>query len=145
MGADGPLASMVAFVPDPDWQGVLMHLSTLAAHTRNLATSGRASLVVSETDDGSGDPQELARLTLSGPVIVLSPADDGYGTAREAYVGRFAAAEPRFAFADFHLYRLVPERVHFVGGFARAHSLAGASFLARLQACTAYPHRGLSG
>lgn len=133
VGAEGPLASMVAFAPDPAWRGLLLHLSTLAAHTRNLALSDRASLVVSATDDGDGDPQELARLTLSGPVTVLSPADDSYGTAREAYLARFPAAEPRFAFADFHLYRLVPERVHFVGGFARARTLAGASFLARLK------------
>lgn len=123
---------MVAFALDPDWRGVLLHLSNLAAHTRNLAVSDRASLVISAADDGDGDPQELARLTLSGAVTVVSPAAPGYGSARNAYLGRFPAAEPRFAFADFHLYRLVPERVHFVGGFARSRTLAGALFLARL-------------
>lgn len=140
MAAEGPLASMVAFVPDPAWRGVLLHLSTLAAHTRNLAVSERASLVVSAADDGSGDPQELARLTLSGAVTVVAPAAGDYGSARDAYVGRFPASEPRFAFADFHLYRLLPERIHFVGGFARARTLAGATFLGRLA-----DHAGQSG
>jgi len=133
-GAEGPLASMVAFAPDPAWRGVLLHLSTLALHTRNLAASERASLVVSAADDGRGDPQELARLTLSGAATGIAPSAADYGVSRDAYVDRFPAAEARFAFADFHLYRLVPERVHFVGGFARARTLPGASFLTRLKA-----------
>ena len=110
-----------------------MHLSTLAPHTRNLLASGTAALVVSQPDSGWGDPQELARLSLAGPVAPVPPGDPDYATARPAYLARFPAAEPRFAFGDFALYRLMPERVSFVGGFARARTLSGPGFMAALE------------
>lgn len=131
-GSRGPLASMVAFALDRPATGLLLHLSTLAVHTRNLQASPCASLVVSESDPGDGDPQELARLTLSGPVARIAPDAPNYGEARAAYVARFPAAEARFSFGDFGLYRLVPDRVAYVGGFARARSQAGSDFMAAI-------------
>ena len=37
-GPDGPEASWVAYVPEADFSGFLLHLSTLSGHTRNSLT-----------------------------------------------------------------------------------------------------------
>ncbi|MDD3449632.1 MAG: pyridoxamine 5'-phosphate oxidase family protein [Gammaproteobacteria bacterium] len=129
--ADGPLASMVAFVAEPGCSGILLHLSRLAAHTRNLLAEPRASLVIGAPDGGAGDPQTLARVTLSGAVEVVEPDAADYATARARYLERLPGAGPRFGFGDFGLFRLRPREARYVGGFGRAWTL-GPAGLARL-------------
>jgi hypothetical protein len=128
VGEDGPFASMVAFALAADRASVLLHLSTLAPHTGNLVATGRAGLVVSQPDPGEGDPQTLARVSLAGPAAVVERDDPGYPEARARYLACLPTAEPLFSFGDFRLFRLVIERVNFVGGFARAQSLDGERF-----------------
>jgi putative heme iron utilization protein len=123
-GADGPLASMVACAPLEDVSAVLLHLSRLARHTGNLLTVGRGSLVLSEPDPGEGDPQTLARLTLSGPVAAVERDDAAYTALRARYLTRLPSAEPLFGFGDFSLFLLRVERAHYVGGFARAYAMS---------------------
>lgn len=128
IGTDGPFASMVAFALDRNRAAVLLHLSTLAPHTANLTVSGRAGLVVSQPDDGTGDPQTLARLSLTGAVTPVDRDDPAYPAARRRYLERLPTAEPLFAFGDFRLFSFGIARAHFVGGFARAHQLPGQQF-----------------
>lgn len=126
-----PFASKVACVQDPAAGGLLMHLSELAEHTRNLAARPGASLVIGQPDLGEGDPQTLARLSVAGRVERVEPDSADFPGARARYIARLPDAEVRFGFADFVLLRLVPARGQFVGGFARARSLSAAT-LARL-------------
>jgi putative heme iron utilization protein len=111
---------MVAYAPELDLSGILMFLSTLASHTRNLLGDPRAALVVSEPDPGTGDPQTLARVTVEGVVHEIARHDDRFGAAWQTYTSRFPDAAPRLALADFLLLRLEPRRARYVGGFARA-------------------------
>lgn len=129
--ADGPLASMVAFVAEPGCSGLLLHLSRLAAHTRNLLADPRVSLVIGAPDGGEGDPQTLPRVTLSGTVEIVERDAADYATARARYLQRLPGAEPRFGFGDFGLFRLRPREARYVGGFGRAWTLGPAS-LARI-------------
>lgn len=117
-----PMASMVAYVPGDNAGSLYLHLSQLAAHTGNLLANGRAALVVSEDDTGSSDPQELARVTLQGQVVVIARDSEEYRQARERYVERLPAAEHLFDFPDFLLFRLDVDSARFVGGFAQARS-----------------------
>lgn len=125
-GETGPLASMVATVPTADLAGALLHLSRLARHTGNLLATGRASLVVGEPDPGTGDPQTLARVTLSGPVEAVGRDDPRYPALRGRYLDRLPSAEPLFGFGDFTLFLLRFEEAIYVGGFARAYTLDAA-------------------
>lgn len=118
-----PLASMVAYVAEPDFSGFLLHLSSLSAHTKNLLSDPRASLVISESDTGSGDPQTLARLTISGHAEEIPRDDAEYAKARDLYIKRLPSSEMLFGFGDFLLFRLLPKEARYVGGFARAISL----------------------
>lgn len=133
LGEEGPLASMVAYRVAPALDAVYLHLSTLAPHTGNLLARGAASLVVSEPDPGSGDPQTLARASVGGAVTEIPRDDPEYLEARARYLERLPDAEPLFGFGDFRLFRLAIERVHYVGGFARAARWEGPE-LARLAA-----------
>ncbi|MCP5151724.1 MAG: pyridoxamine 5'-phosphate oxidase family protein [Ectothiorhodospiraceae bacterium] len=119
-----PLATQVAYAMAPDGEALLLHLSLLAEHARNLDARPRASIVVAEPDSGDGDPQTLARVSLSGGVVLLEPGSAAHDIARAAYVRRFPAAEMRFGLGDFRLLRLEPLRGHLVGGFARARTLS---------------------
>lgn len=130
--ADGqPSASMVAYAVEPDFKGVLLHLSRLAEHTGNLLERPMAALAISEPDPGTGDPQQLARVSLQGPVETVGRESRGFAAARDIYLARLPTAAPLFDFPDFVLFRLRSEKARFVGGFARAHSY-GAADLQRL-------------
>lgn len=119
----GPFASMVAFAPEADFSGFLMHLSALSPHTRHLAADSRASLLITEHDDGREDPQTLARITLIGQVAQLARDAAEYRVACDLYGARLPASAMLFDFADFSMFRLVPSEARFVGGFARAYTL----------------------
>ena len=116
-----PLGSMVAYVPQPDFSGFLVHVSKLARHTRNLLTRNYGALTIGEPDDGEGDPQVLARICIQARVEVLERETADYAAARELYLERLPDAAPLFGFTDFVMFNFVAERAHYVGGFARAY------------------------
>lgn len=122
---------MVAYAPEATLDGLLLHLSRLAKHTRYLLQAGQAALVISAPDTGAGDdPQTLPRLSLQGHVTVLPHDHAEYDAARACYLARLPAAHARFEFADFMLLRFEPDQARYVGGFAQAHSLSRAGWLA---------------
>jgi len=120
----GPLASMVAYAAETDLSALFFHLSGLSAHTRDLLADGRASLCVGEADPGTGDPQTLPRVTLTGRTVALEEGTPPFEAARRLYLARFPDAEIRFGLPDFVLFVFVPEEGRVVGGFARAGRLS---------------------
>lgn len=93
----------------------LLFLSDLAEHTKNLKEDARASLLYDDTA-GLTDPLTGLRVSLQGRLEVIK--DD---LIKTRYVRRHPSARLYAAFADFNLYRLVPERAHLVAGFGRIH------------------------
>lgn len=87
-------------------------LSGLAEHTRNILADARASLLVA---DGEGGLLQQARVTLIG---LVTPVVLG-----EAALGRYLRYSPEsadyLALGDFRFFRMEPERVRYIGGFAR--------------------------
>lgn len=124
-----PLASMVAYVPEPGFTGILLHLSQLAAHTRHLMESPWASLAIAEADRGEGDPQTLARASIGGPIQAIPRDSEQYLKGKQQYLARLPDAEQLFGFGDFMLLRLQPRSVRFVGGFGRAFSFSGSDLV----------------
>lgn len=123
--AGEPFVSMVPYVLAPDGPGLLVHLSALASHTRDLQAHAGCSLMVMQTPAADTFVQALPRATLQGEAAPLDPASGAYRDGRAAYVARFPQAEPIFGLGDFGLWRCVPAQVRFVAGFGRAHTLAG--------------------
>jgi len=122
-----PAASMVAYAIEGPLDALVVFLSGLAAHTRQLADHPTASLAVSAPDAGEGDPQQLARVSLRVRATEAPRGSDAFASAGVAYVRRFPDALPRFELADFRLFRLIIDDARYVGGFARAASFDGAA------------------
>lgn len=126
LGEGGPLSSMVSYAVEPGSCTILMLLSPMALHTRNLLDDPRASLSVTRPDTGSGDPQELARITLTGTCAALPRGSEEDAEARRAYAGRYPDAGERLTLPDMLLFRFVPHEARYVGGFGRAVRMTGA-------------------
>ena len=118
-----PTAAFVAYVPEQDFAGFLLHISRLAAHTRNLLVRPAVALAISDSDDGQDDPQLLARITIQGRASEIQRDTADYLAARQRYLARLPQAEQLFGFEDFVLVRLCPQQARYVGGFAQAFRL----------------------
>ena len=110
-----PYGSVSEYAPLENGDALLF-VSDLADHTKNIDEDPRASLLVA---DGLGDDQALAdeRVTLVGAVEPI--ADDATEAMRERYLEAHPHAETYIDFDDFAFYRLVPERLRYIGGFGR--------------------------
>jgi hypothetical protein len=117
-----PFVSMVLYVVDTG-PSFLIHVSRLSAHTRHLEATPRASLLVMQPDTGSGNPQELARITMQVEAQRLDRESEAYKQGKSRYIARLPDSAMLFDFPDFSLYRLVPMNARYIGGFARAYSL----------------------
>jgi heme iron utilization protein len=118
----GPLTTLVGVASDFDGAPLLL-MSTLSRHSRNLARDSRASLLLTGSHD-RGDPLNHPRVTLGGRVE-REPA----ARAKSRYLQRNRKAALYAGFADFGMFRLRVESVHFNGGFGRAAPLAPADVL----------------
>jgi len=121
--SDGPFVSMVAYAAEPDFSGLLLHLSRLAAHTKQLSAAPQTSLLICARDDGRDDVQTLARITLVGEAVPIPAASAEHPAARACYLARLPATAPLFDFPDFVLFRFIPSEARYIGGFARAYTL----------------------
>lgn len=109
----GPYVSLNACVADHDG-GIIFLLSDLSDHTQNLYSDPRAAFLIEE---GSGlqNPQRGPRVSLMGKVEKTDHARH-----RARYLARHPEARMYEGFGDFAYFKLSVERIHYVGGFAKA-------------------------
>jgi len=108
-----PFASLVTVATTPAGEPILL-LSTLAVHTKNLARTPTASLLLVGPGGEGGDPLAGARLTLSGRVT-----RDDDPMLRQRFLARHHEAATYADFADFGFHRLAVAGGHLVAGFGR--------------------------
>jgi heme oxygenase (biliverdin-IX-beta and delta-forming) len=118
-----PLTTLIGVASDFDGAPLFL-FSTLSRHTRNLAHDPRASLLLTGSHE-RGDPLNRPRVTLSGRVERRSEP-----RAKVRYLQRNPKAGLYAGFADFALFQLQIDDVHFNGGFGRAAPLTPAEVLA---------------
>ncbi|MEQ9554970.1 MAG: DUF2470 domain-containing protein [Rhodospirillales bacterium] len=111
-----PYGSLVTYAPDTDGAPVFL-FSGLSDHTSNLAKDARASLLV-ERALRHKNPQQGPRISVLGTV---APTKDKRHRAR--FLARHPGAARYADFGDFGFFRMDIDRVHLVGGFARAQWL----------------------
>lgn len=131
--AGAPFVSMVPYALAPDASGFIIHVSGLSSHTRDMRSDPRVSLLVTQAEGGETSALALARASIQGTAIEVASAAPELPGFRAAYLERFPEASEMFGFADFSLFRIQPESVRFVAGFAQAYTLSAESF-ARLLA-----------
>ncbi len=117
-----PFGSIVPYLVDHDGS-LLILISTLAEHTRNILHDPRVSLVTHSQDNP--DIQSQGRITVVGEA---QPVPDKLQTGKR-YLRYFPEAQNIFAMDDFSFYRIVPQTLRFIGGFGKIHWVAANSYL----------------
>ena len=127
-----PFVSMVPFALMPDG-GVVIHVSGLASHTRDMLADPRVSLMVTAAETPDVAPQALARVTITG---IATRAEEGEheSAAADAYLGRFPHAAEIAQLPDFSYFVIRPNSLRYVGGFARAATLTPDALAAAMNA-----------
>lgn len=120
----GPYCSLVNVATMPDGALILL-ISRMAVHTKNILADPRVSLLLS--DNGAGDPLEGTRVSVSGTISEVD--DNDLGTARRRYLARHPASQVFVNFKDFSFFKLIPASAHLVAGFGRIASLAGTDLM----------------
>lgn len=124
LDADGmPFVSMVPYAVDPLSAHLVIHVSGLAAHTRNLQTTPRVSLLVMQAEAAGAPVHALPRVTLDGLARVLELHSTPWAEGRAAYLARFPEAEPMTQLGDFMWVGIQILGARQVAGFGAARTL----------------------
>ena len=127
-----PFVSMVPFVIEPRSSKFIIHVSTLAAHTKHMLENARVSLMVMAAPSPDVTAQATPRVTIQGVATQLDKASTEYEETKAVYVERFPQSLDLFGFADFSLFAIAPTSARFVAGFAQAKTLSAEDFCAAL-------------
>ena len=128
-----PFVSMVPFAIDSAARAVVIHVSGLAPHTRNLQAMPQVSLLVMESEVPAASVHALPRVTLEGSARVVPQGDPAWTSVRSAYLERFPEAEPMTQLGDFMFIAITLSGARQVAGFGAARSV-DATTLAKLLA-----------
>lgn len=109
-----PFGSITPYLVDHDGS-LLILISTLAEHTKNILNDPRVSLIT----HNQRDPQ----IQTQGRVTVLGEAvlDDDRERAGVRYLRYFPEARSYFSMHDFSFYRIRPMAIRYIGGFGKIH------------------------
>ncbi len=124
---------MVPYAIARDGSALIIHVSLLSSHTKDMRADPRVSLLVMQEEGGETSALALPRASVQGTALEVASNSPDLPALRAAYLERFPEASQMFGFADFSLFTITPESVRFVAGFAQAHTFSAESF-ARLLA-----------
>jgi len=134
LGPSGlPFVSMVPFALETSAPCLVIHVSTLAPHTRNLQVRPAVSVMVMQAEQADLPVHALPRVTLQGEAAVLAPGSAGWASARAAYLARFPEAEPMTQLGDFMFVAITLQAAHQVAGFGAARTLDAAALAQMLK------------
>ena len=109
-----PFGSIIPYLVDHDGS-LLILISTLAEHTKNILQDPRVSLIAH--DQHNPHIQSQGRVTVIGNA---APEPDHEQT-KLRYQRYFPEAQTYFAMHDFFFYRIRPIAIRHIGGFGRIH------------------------
>ena len=117
-----PFGSITPYLVDHDGS-LLILISTLAEHTKNIQHDPRVSLITHNQNDSHIQTQ--GRVTVVGTAEIV--ADKGQAGSR--YLRYFPEAESYFPMHDFSFYRIVPQALRYIGGFGKIHWVIAENYL----------------
>jgi len=109
-----PFGSITPYMVDHDGS-LLILISGLAEHTKNILSDSRVSLITHDQNDPHIQTQ--GRVTLVGNAT-LDPERERCGMR---YLRYFPEAQTYFDMADFNFFRIVPFAIRYIGGFGDIH------------------------
>ncbi len=124
LNADGhPFVSMVPFAIEPQLACLVIHVSLLAPHTRNLLSNPSVSVMVMQSEPATGPVHALPRVSFEGEAARLTPDSPRWLAARSVYLARFPDAQPMMELADFSFVAITLSSARQVAGFGTARPL----------------------
>ena len=118
-----PFVSMVPFAIDGTTSALVIHVSGLAAHARNLERTPQVSLMVMEAEVVGEPVHALPRVTLDAVATVLVLDSAAWASARFAYLTRFPDVEYMTQLGDFRFVAIAVSGARQVAGFGAARSI----------------------
>jgi putative heme iron utilization protein len=118
-----PFVSMVPFAVERRLGCLVIHVSALASHTRNLQACECVSLLVCASEQPNEPVHDLHRVTLEGQALVLERESSKWMTCKTAYLERFPDVAFMTEFADFTFVAVDITAARHVSGFGAARSV----------------------
>ncbi len=109
-----PFGSITPYLVDHDGS-LLILISALAEHTKNIQHDPRVSLITHNQEDSHIQTQ--GRLTVVGTASLVSERE----LAGKRYLRYFPEAQTYYDMPDFQFYRIVPQALRYIGGFGDIH------------------------
>ncbi len=124
LSAEGqPFVSMVPFAIEPQLPCLVIHVSLLAPHTRNLLGNPAVSMMVMQSEPATGPVHALPRVSFEATAARLKPDSPSWLAARGVYLARFPDAQPMTEMADFSFFAITVNSARQVAGFGSARPL----------------------
>lgn len=117
-----PFVSMVPYALESSNFSLIIHVSGLAAHTRNLQARPAVSVLIMQAEVVGEPVHALPRVTLECAATWLEPGSAEWQLGRTAYVERFPEAEYMTQLGDFRFFSLQVRGARQVAGFGAARS-----------------------
>ncbi len=118
-----PFVSMVPFAVQPSVGYLVIHVSGLAAHTRNMQKRPQVSLLIMQPEKPDVAVHDLPRVTLNGTAMLLEPGSNDWRICRAAYLDRFPEAEPMTQLGDFRFAAIKVNDGRQIAGFGAARDV----------------------
>ncbi len=122
-GIDGaPFGSFVDYVLDDEGNPILL-MNEMSMHTMNIAADpdGMVTLFAQFGGNASGEQnkgQDISRCSITGTVEKIDPnSAEDIDSIRMRYSIKHAYADQVMDSPKFAFYRMIPQKVYFVGGF----------------------------
>jgi putative heme iron utilization protein len=109
-----PFGSITPYLVDHDGS-LLILISTLAEHTKNIVHDPRVSLITHNQDNPHIQTQ--GRVTVVGTAQATIDAEE----SGKRYLRYFPEAQAYFSMHDFAFYRIIPLSLRYIGGFGNIH------------------------
>lgn len=120
-----PFTSITPYMVDHDGS-LLILISGLAEHTKNILNDSRVSLITHNQDDPHIQTQ--GRVTVVGHAVFQQERN----SCGKRYLRYFPEAQTYFDMPDFNFFRITPMAIRFIGGFGDIHWIKTASYLVPL-------------
>jgi len=125
--AGHPFGSITPYLVDHDGS-MLILISALAEHTKNIQGDPRVSLITHNQEDPHIQTQ--GRLAVVGTASLVEEREQT-GTR---YLRYFPEAQTYYDMSDFSFYRIVPQALRYIGGFGDIHWVKAETYMVK-----AYP------
>ncbi len=116
-----PFGSITPYLVEHDGS-VLILISTLAEHTRNILVDARVSLIAHDQNDPQIQAQ--GRVTVMGEAHIEAAREQ----AGKRYLRYFPEAQAYLQMHDFSFYRIQPAAIRYIGGFGNINWVDADSF-----------------